>query len=270
MFGRAARDRTASCAFALARLVRPRADSRVRTNRSSAFGSSLTEQARQPAAEPLNSPFGHNMNRKTINHIDRFFKAPSDPPYVPGTNSVLHLLRRDVVQCLGRDPQTGLKLSNIALFPGIMGIIAGVDLLAKFHAGQDGSGAGSRFEEFVRTYFRPVRSGWDRIIWQFRNSLLHSFGLHSKDNKGRMYHFRLNLDDCPLLRKRGGDKYYVGITPLHERFESAVSLYEFSVRADSMLQANFERMYPTYGTIRIRSSFMTALEKIRSGGFAEP
>ena len=37
-------------------IVRPRADSRVRTNRSSAFASSLAEQARQPAVEPLNSP----------------------------------------------------------------------------------------------------------------------------------------------------------------------------------------------------------------------
>ncbi len=174
------------------------------------------------------------------------------------------------MQCLGRDPQTGLELFNFALFPGIMGIFAGVDLLAKFHAGQDRRGVGSRFKEFVRTYFRPVRSGWDEIIWQFRNSLLHSFGLHSKDYNGRIYHFRLKLGDCPLLRKRGGDKYYVGITPLHERFESAVSLYESSVRADSMLQANFERMYPIYGTIRIRSSFMTELEEIRSSGFAEP
>lgn len=210
------------------------------------------------------------MNRMTKNHIDRFFKAPSDPPHVPGTNSVLYLLRRDVVQCLGHDPQTGLKLSNIALFPGIMGIFAGVDLLAKFHAGEDGRGVRSRFKEFVRTYFRSVRSGWDEIIWQLRNSLLHSFGLHSKDNNGCMYHFRLKLGDCPLLRKRGGDKYYVGIIPLHERFETAVSLYESSIRADTMLQANFERMYPIYGAIRIRSSLMTELERVRSGGFAEP
>jgi hypothetical protein len=41
-----ARDHTASCATALAQIVRPRADSRGRTNRSSAFVSSLAEQAR--------------------------------------------------------------------------------------------------------------------------------------------------------------------------------------------------------------------------------
>jgi len=71
-FGRAARDRTASCAFALARLVRPRADSRVRTNRSSAFGSSLTEQARQPAAEPLNSPLCQQYDPRTLGEIPMF------------------------------------------------------------------------------------------------------------------------------------------------------------------------------------------------------
>ena len=44
-YGRAARARTASCAFALARLVRPRADSRGRTNRSSANPIGLVMQA---------------------------------------------------------------------------------------------------------------------------------------------------------------------------------------------------------------------------------
>lgn len=208
------------------------------------------------------------MDRKTKTHIDRFFKAPSDPPQ-KGTNSVLYLLRRDVMQCLGHDPQTGRKLPNIALFPGLMGIFAGLDLLAKFHAGTDRNRAHQRFEEFVHTYFKTVRSDWDKTLWQLRNSIMHSFGLHS-ENKNRMYHFRLKLSDCPLLRKRGEDKYYVGIITLHQRFESAVSLYEISVRTDTILQTNFERMYPKYGTIRIRSSFMTELEIMSSDSFAEP
>ena len=60
-YGRAARARTASCAVALARLVRPRADSRARTNRSSANPVGPGMQACQPAVISLNSPLGHNL-----------------------------------------------------------------------------------------------------------------------------------------------------------------------------------------------------------------
>ncbi len=110
--------------------------------------------------------------------IDMFFMSPSIAPRRHGTFSQLYLLRRDISACF---------CASI-LWPGVMAICAGIDLLGKFLAGNDdGKKVGERFETFLKIYFK-ISSDDAKIIYQLRNSLLHSFGLYSevKDRNGKV------------------------------------------------------------------------------------
>lgn len=77
-----------------------------------------------------------------INELDNkmrlFFKSPDDFVGRTGRHSTLYLLRRDVSLCFGIDPNSGNKVDFVALFPGAMAILAGIDLLAKFVYGIPG------------------------------------------------------------------------------------------------------------------------------------
>src|SRR5689334_11965232 len=112
--------------------------------------------------------------------INSFFMAPSTPPVVPGVLSQLYLLRRDISTCFSIDPDNGGQLSTQALWPGVMAICAGIDLLGKFLAGNDDiGGVGPRFRTFLTTFF-GISQNEATTVYQLRNSLLHSFGLYSE------------------------------------------------------------------------------------------
>jgi hypothetical protein len=68
------------------------------------------------------------MDNTIEGSIAIFFRDPHIEPVIPGKMSVLYLLRRDVMHCFDH---------NIVLFPATMTILAGIDLLAKFYAGND-------------------------------------------------------------------------------------------------------------------------------------
>jgi hypothetical protein len=104
-----------------------------------------------------------------------FFEDPSRDPQTllkPGQNLFgnLYLLRRDIETAFKQD----------AKWLGVMGIMAGFDLLAKLYAGTDENTVTERFEDFVNKYVTNNNSVQTDVIYQLRNSLLHSFGLYSK------------------------------------------------------------------------------------------
>lgn len=182
------------------------------------------------------------MCSPTQNQIEFFFRDPAEAPVRPGDNSTLYLLRRDINDCI---PQ------NRCQFLGVMGILAGVDLLAKFLSGQDGDGVSSRFKRFLRDYFTPLNLGEDDTLYQLRNSLLHSFGLYSHSRNGRAFHFRVASPGTDLLEEAGQDNFLVGVVPLHNRFETAVSRFGYDVRTQNELKDNFDLMFPKYGSIHV-------------------
>src|SRR6266496_6263912 len=106
-----------------------------------------------------------------VNPIDRnltiFFRDPREAPTELGTLGVLYLLRRDVVRCLQND--------NGILFPALMMMFAGIDLLAKFYAGSDKGSVGARFKGFIKKYFSGISGDNAEVLYQLRNALLHSF-----------------------------------------------------------------------------------------------
>ena len=111
---------------------------------------------------------------------DLFFEPPRTHRRQPSRYGLIHLLRRDVIQCLGRDPTSNAELKHRALWPAAMGILAGIDLLAKYFAGTDQSrGVGSRYRNYLNRYCQPLGPDDAETLYQFRNALIHSFGLYS-------------------------------------------------------------------------------------------
>ncbi len=185
------------------------------------------------------------------NHsIERFFASPRVFDDSEAQLSVLYLLRRDIDQCMGTDPNTGEEnCVGQVLFPGAMAIMAGVDLLAKFYVGSDNGGVGVRFRQFTKKFFK-IKQCEAEVIYQLRNALLHSFGLYSKSRDGE-YRFVLTAEkNVPLVRRNPSNNcYYVGLRALHRRFEDAIGRYQKALRKDQDLQAKFARMFPDYGLI---------------------
>ncbi len=189
---------------------------------------------------------------------DLFFLSPHTTINAPNRFGVLYLLRRDIDVCMGIDPDSeeDVSLRYRALWPGAMAILAGVDLLAKFFAGSDDQGkAGARFRGFLECCF-DVKKPEDRdVIYQLRNSLLHSFGLYSQQIKqgkaNKVYHFFPTCGTGPLVLKKPVDRYYVDLRVLHCEFEKAIKLYQTILNCDDELQERFKRMFTNYGCIYI-------------------
>ena len=179
---------------------------------------------------------------------------------MPDHFGILYLLRRDIIQCLGKNPNGRANLGVPAIWPGAMAILAGIDLLAKYLAGNDASGGvGPRFRCFVHKYFGPISAGDEETVYQLRNALLHSFGLYSErlSKKGVVTKFRfvlsfqITVKGSPLVMDLGHDSYMIDVAELHNRFEAGVCAFQADVDRDAALQMNFEKMFVKYGSIHI-------------------
>lgn len=200
---------------------------------------------------PAESESERMMGEKEIDdQIDLFFRDPAVSPPQAGRFSVLYLLRRDIKQCVD---------SGQILWPATMAILAGIDLLGKFHAGQDGPGVGGRFRRFISDYFACLSSEDAEIIYQLRNALLHSFGLYA-ESKGKKYHFTLVYQDIGKLiqtHPQHGDSYLLSITSLYRQFETAIDRYHAQLATDTELKSKFKAMFPRYGAIRVHALWLS-------------
>ena len=132
-----------------------------------------------------------------------------------------------------------------------MGIFAGIDLLAKFLAGEDDfRHCGRRFKSFVKKYFHlrdPDEES--EVLWQLRNSMLHSFGPYSTQ-----YRFVIVAGaggPYPLFKPLAPAGYEVELITLHTMFEKAIEAYRQDVAKNSELQGKFMTIFPNYGPTSI-------------------
>jgi hypothetical protein len=149
----------------------------------------------------------------------------------------LYLLRRDINSCL----EHGI------LFPGAMGILVGIDLLGKFLSGNDlRREVGDRFKNFVSEYFDLVPSNVE-VVYQLRNSLLHSFGLRSPKCQLRI----VASGSDPMLIESFPAVFTPDLIRLHQRFEQAIADYRVRLLADSELEKGFtvHGHVPKYGAL---------------------
>ena len=185
--------------------------------------------------------------------IQFFFKRPEEDPVLPGKSSTLYLLRRDISMCFGIYPTKdgGAKIGAGAIWPGVMAILAGIDLLGKFYAGDDStiSGVGARYKVFTEKYIDQSNS---ETLYQLRNALLHSFGLYSKTRQGKEYRFILSPKDQNEFIKIGIDnKYFIDVKVLWKKFEKGVVVYFEDILKNPDLQNKFNLMFDNYGSVWI-------------------
>jgi hypothetical protein len=183
---------------------------------------------------------------------DIFFRLPRSAPETSGWFGVLYLLRRDIDLALGIDPNSGASIKYEAIWPGTMAVMAGIDLLAKFYAGNDESGrVRARFLAFLNAFSIGHNTRDQEIIYQLRNSLLHSFGLYSEYH-GNVYRFCLRANNVgPLISFHPPDQYTIDLLLLHKQFERSISEYQTQLDSDIGLRANFDAMSPKYGRMHI-------------------
>lgn len=185
----------------------------------------------------------------TDSPIDLFFKSPSDFTGKSGVHSTLYLLRRDTSLCFGIDPNTGAKINFSAFFPGVMALLAGIDLVAKFNYGDAGSGVSDRFKRYVSEY---IDDSFREEIYQLRNSLLHSFSLRGQDRQGKLYNFILTRGLDTLIKKTPDNSLVVDITKLSHKFEESIGMYKKKMLESEVLQALFLEMFEKYGIVPVR------------------
>ena len=191
--------------------------------------------------------------------IPVFFRDPRSAPATPGNFSQLYLLRRDIDTCFGIDPNTGNLVSSWpkSIWPGVMAILAGVDLLGKFLAGNDAPGqVGTRFTTFLIRYF-GLSAGDAETIYQLRNSLLHSFGLYSQLIGGTVYQFTLTGGQPQMITPTSSTEFTVDIDKLRRQFEDAVQAYFSDLQSISnsdqaTLEANFSAMFGRHRLVGIQ------------------
>jgi len=128
---------------------------------------------------------------KDVNEKVTFcFASPNELPARHSRNgrlSVLYLLRRELIETAGYDPNTDTEETVDArgiknrLFVSLIAMFTAFDLLAKFQLG-DKNGVGKRFVDFLTS---PTGAGMDKsnadLFYAVRNSLVHSFGVPDVD-----------------------------------------------------------------------------------------
>lgn len=143
------------------------------------------------------------------------------------------------------------QINYQVLWPGLMSILAGIDLLGKYLAGDDiNTSVSDRFKKYYKSYFDNKDES--EIIYQLRNSMLHSFGLYSFTCKNQIktkeYFFTLTVsDDNTIVTYGPNNRYTITIIALCNAFEISISKYLENLNNDKVLQSKFEKMFPFYG-----------------------
>jgi len=185
-------------------------------------------------------------------NLDFFFKKPEDFPSDDGNYSILHLLRRDVLTCFKVNPNNGEKIEYQALWPGVMTIFAGIDLLSKFYVGDYSTkNVRAKFKNFVKNFLN-VNENDAEILWQLRNALVHSFSLYSLDKKTKKeYFFSLTQIGDSFILNEENSRYRINIGILKEKFEEAVELFYRKVEKSKNLKDNFNKVFSKYSGVLI-------------------
>lgn len=220
--------------------------------------------------------------------IQLFFEAPMTPTATAGNPAVdptgagrpcrkygiLYHLRRNAHCCFETDPSSN---EIRAPWPGAMCTMAGIDLLATFHAGTNemrrgkkqlrGVKKSDRWKYAVGTRFTQLlqnaglSSQEATVLYAFRNTLLHSFGVFDK-SKGRRFRLITETSGAPLVQTVGTNLFCINLAELHNAFENqAIKYYEnlvsTAVTSDPIV-SDFNRMYHDFGWMLVFATTASA------------
>lgn len=179
-----------------------------------------------------------------MTNLEIFFTGPE--VYKNGLASTLHLLRRDIYSCFGKtmgqvNSQIGTE-KPIAIWPGVMLIMTGIDLVSKFHSGDAKPGeVTSRFNCFVKKYIDTNSED----IYQLRNALLHGFSLYSQ-YKEKEWRYVLGQHANKMMWLESDGKIWVSADQLHKAFEHSIDLFQKEYPTLNSF-SNFNNLFDKYG-----------------------
>lgn len=157
--------------------------------------------------------------------IDTFFD-PSEPN--SGDRfSPLNLLRRQKKICLN---ESGLDENRVAVWPGVMVVFAGIDMLGFYYGGGKLiERSRCRFKDYYDTFFshEKIRDE-SEYIYQARCAMMHTFGLYTKDRKDIEYRFIFDWQkelDFIIKYDSGFKMHKINFYGLNKAFDKAVEKY---------------------------------------------
>jgi len=203
-----------------------------------------------------------------------FFFAPPTPQQPPGRVSRLHLLRRELQDCIVGGEPTNDELAPLRrppeewhrLFATCLVLWAGVDLLSKFYFGKPEGTTGAEFQRFARRMLmlKPNRLSAKRqaeiLYVGMRSPMVHAFGLHTAGQPattkrparapikvtlafGRDLGYFVARDAAPHT-------YDVNFTQLYARFILSIGRYRATLKSAER-RRHFRKVFREIGTINM-------------------
>jgi hypothetical protein len=201
-----------------------------------------------------------------------FFENPATAPAThanEGAVSVLYLLRRELMETAGHNPNVTLEMSAVEegvknrLFASLILMFTGFDMLAKFAS--DASRTGERFREFLQSEDGGSLPEFiTTILYAVRNSLVHAFGIPDEQALRKIRMTGISLAQSKVMDTSAGKSYVVADTDgdtavvyvngLYRTFVGAVGNFQDSLFGTDSQPARerFNRAFDQYGTIFLR------------------
>ncbi|MFB0561317.1 MAG: hypothetical protein ACETWM_08920 [Candidatus Lokiarchaeia archaeon] len=183
--------------------------------------------------------------------IDNCFRAPRSQGPPGPARPVLYVLRRDLEQLYGSEKRAHIKNYKAPML-AILGMMAGIDLMAKLHFGKTSNLGGEKFKEFLQNYGKLSKDEAE-ALYRYRCALAHNYGLFSIDKKGKQYKFSLN--DSPsnrkLIRKIRNNRYHINFWQMKKFFLYCIGELESRLRDPN---------YPNHNTLL--NNFMSVVKEI--------
>ena len=178
--------------------------------------------------------------------VQFFFQTPKIAPK-NGMVSTLHLLRRDIYSCLGKPHDNiNAEIQPAAIWPGVMLILTGIDLISKFYCGNDSD---NKSKERFKIYVEKYIDSHSEEIYQLRNALLHGFSLYSK-HRNKEWRYVLGREANYILTIVPSGIIKVSANQLHLAFEN--SLNQFFIEYPSLPSfSEFDQLNNKYGWTNI-------------------
>jgi hypothetical protein len=187
-----------------------------------------------------------------------FFDAPENFASPFGLKSTLQQLRRelqmtlyDVDEIMPEDVARWRQFQPRRLFASIGLMMTTIDLLAKMHAGRDDGRIGDRFQRFCRAFLPGIStSAQSAVLWSYRNSLSHSFGLY--DRKRVLSIRQINTLYRPLQNRRGTNRWALRLVDLQISLMIATGGYRRRILSDPRTAQRFSgEMFSRYAILPI-------------------
>lgn len=192
-----------------------------------------------------------NCDKGTINtlnndsgDIDFFFnfnKNQNELRY-----SVLSVLVGDIEKC----KKEGL------IFPLVMCVMSGIDLLGKFYAGKDGRDRNDNVEtrfKFFCEFIGVSDKNHRNTLFTLRNSIMHSYGFYDKKHLSNLPIFLSQAINKNNLVENINQKIIVNAIVLKDVFVKGVEKYRNELKNvdNKKLRENFRKMFNGYGRMTV-------------------